>query len=254
MKNIEVVIIREPQDSVDMINFLAGLTQKGDKVSNADDLRSLYKKNCGNKAMATRINELPHGTIKRYTPITLAVVGASRRYLLQARTHQHIDYVSASLQYSTYNDASFVRPFKILRSKDATTKIKYDTLNAQAAAGYFELIHTHGVDNDTAGYIMPHSLRNVLIMQGNIQAWQYFLQLRSCRRNTEETRYVTALIWKRLLKTKDGECFFKNFGPPCMEGYCPEKHFGCKQPFKKETSVDQFINDEWGDVLNDNNS
>ena len=94
-----------------------------------------------------------------------------------------------------------------------------------------------GTDNDTAGYAAPQGLRNILIMQGNHQSWDYFIRTRGCNRNTVETQYVTMRIWEELLKTEYGEEFFGNSGADCMLGVCHEGKMCCgvsMKPFVKQ--------------------
>jgi thymidylate synthase (FAD) len=91
---------------------------------------------------------------------------------------------------------------------------------------------TAELDNDTAGYVAPQGLRNVLIMQGNHQAWEYFIKLRGCNKNTQETQYITMRIWEELLKTNDGPEMFDCIGPDCLYGKCREGNTSCHNPIK----------------------
>ena len=52
--------------------------------------------------------------------ITVAVVGASRRFLTQITRHQNeVKYMSASLQYSNYSGhAAFAIPYEILKAEE----------------------------------------------------------------------------------------------------------------------------------------
>jgi thymidylate synthase (FAD) len=246
MNNIQVVVLNEAhRNPAGMQLFLAKLTQRGEKIKDAVDLLSLYN-NCIEKERSHEaiqsLASLPHGTIKRFAPITIAIVGASRRFLAQARTHQvGVDYVSGSLQYSDYSDkGQFVVPYSIIEAKAAGKKIKsfdgdgwYDEDPVEAylkscnnaMSDYAEIAKV--TDNDTAGYTAPQGLRNILIMQGNHQSWEYFIQLRSCNRNTVETQYVALLIWEALMGTKDGEDLFAFAGPNCMYGRCREGSMSC---------------------------
>ena len=81
--------------------------------------------------------------------------------------------------------------------------------------------------NDAAGYKSPQGLRNILIMQGNHEAWLHFIKTRACNRNTNETQYVALRIWEELLKTDGGEEMFKYAGSDCMYGVCREGKMCC---------------------------
>lgn len=237
MRNIEVAVLNEAHDCpAGMMMFLAKLTQRGHNIHCMDDLMKLYNDSIGHHKTAVNVANLPHGTIKRFTPITVAIVGASRRFLAQARTHQvGFNYVSASLQYSDYSGkADFVVPYALIEAAkrdniDYVQEYLHDCSRAMDAYKGIARI----TDNDTAGYIAPQGLRNILIMQANHEAWMHFIRLRGCNRNTVETQYVTMRIWEELLKTKDGEEMFHYAGPDCMYGMCREGKMCCGKPLNK---------------------
>lgn len=229
MRNIEVAVLNEAHDCpAGMMMFLAKLTQRGHNIHCMDDLMKLYNDSIGHHKTAVNVANLPHGTIKRFTPITVAIVGASRRFLAQARTHQvGFNYVSASLQYSDYSGkADFVVPYELL---DRAERESY-LATCRNSMEYYKYLTEHGIDNDTAGYAAPQGLRNILIMQANHEAWMHFIRLRGCNRNTVETQYVTMRIWEELLKTEDGEEMFRFAGPDCMYGTCREGKMCCGKP------------------------
>lgn len=245
MKKIEVAILNEAhQEPVGMMMFLAKLTQRGHGVKSMKDLMNLYGTSISTGyKRASEIARLPHGTIKRFAPITIAIVGASRRFLAQARTHQvGLDYVSASLQYSDYsNAADFTIPYELLNNIKARNEYLH---TCDYAMRNYKYLVDMGVSNDTAGYAAPQGLRNVLIIQGNHQAWDYFIRLRSCNRNTVETQYVATLIWKELLKSNNGEAMFSNAGPDCMFGKCREGNMCCGNPLTP-TNPTKMIKEKW---------
>jgi thymidylate synthase (FAD) len=241
MNKIEVAVLQEASTNpAGMMLFLAKLTQRGHKIHNMQDLMNLYntsltaKQDCRiTPEVLAGIANLPHGTIKRFAPITVAIVGASRRFLTQARTHQvGMDYVSASLQYSDYSDnaseTKFVVPYPLLNKP--VLKANYLASCVQGMFDYAEIAKQ--TDNDTAGYAAPQGLRNILVIQGNHQSWDYFIRLRACNRNTLETQYVTLRIWEELLKTIDGEEMFHYAGPDCCFGQCREGKMSCASPMK----------------------
>lgn len=236
MRNIQVKVLTGGHQSPGgMMMFLARLTQRGHSIKDMSDLLRLYDKAINaqhREALLEEVVKLPHGTITRFSPITIAIVGASRRFLAQARTHQvGMTYVSASLQYSDYsNKAEFVIPYEMLSNKEAQTI--YLENCAKNMDNYKYLIEKCGVSNDTAGYIAPQGLRNILIIQGNNESWAHFVRLRSCNRNTLETQYVALRIWEELLSTTDGKALFKHIGPDCNTGLCREGKFSCGKVMK----------------------
>ena len=242
MNNIEVAVINEACESpAGMMMFLANLTQKGHTIKSMSDLESLYAKSVENHKSAKAVARMPHGTIKRFSPITVAIVGASRRFLAQARTHQvGLDFVSASLQYSDYSDdASFVVPYNLLGKNMLNERGLYLDTCRQSMDAYKHLIKGTNpylmgtgtaIDNDAAGYAAPQGLRNILVIQGNHQAWSQFIRTRGCKRNTNETAYITWLIWEALMETNDGFDLTCWSGPDCVYGSCREGKMSCSDP------------------------
>lgn len=260
MNKIEIAVLETHGDPGQWAAFLARLTQRGHKIKNMADLIELFNQS-HTPGFLQAISQLPHGTIKRFTPITVAIVGASRRFLAQARTSQvGTNFVSASLQYSDYSgEADFVVPYALIEKdhnepglfKDYYKNLYLDSCKESMDA--YSLI-ADATDNDTAGYAAPQGLRNILIMQANHQSWNYFIKMRSCNRNTTETQYVTMRIWEELLKTPDGQEFFGFAGPDCMHGRCQEGKMTCGSPMRKYYKRSQdfcipvprlIINEKW---------
>lgn len=235
MDKIEVKVIAEHGDPAAMMSFLARLTQRGANITSMRDLESLMEKPTNAKLVESMIALENHHTIRRFTPITVAIVGASRRFLAQIRTHSvGLNFVSASLQYSDYSGkARFVVPYEVMKA-DADNKgidldnywrTLYLTSCERDMQTYTSLAAVAG--NDAAGYAAPQGLRNILIIQGNHDAWLNMIKLRSCNRNTTETQYVIMRIWEELLQTQDGQEMFKFAGPDCMYGPCKEGKMCC---------------------------
>ena len=67
--------------------FAARLTQQGHKIASMDDLMELYEKSFSVQTVAA-MGALPHPTIQKFAVITVAIVGASRRFLAQITRHQ----------------------------------------------------------------------------------------------------------------------------------------------------------------------
>jgi thymidylate synthase (FAD) len=244
MNKIKVAVLHEAHSNpAGMMMFLAKLTQRGHNISDMKDLLALYSQCVDQPQNVSNLVNLPHGTIKRFTPITIAIVGASRRFLAQARTNQvGITYVSASLQYSDYSGkADFVVPYELLNNQ--ALKDKYMDSCNYAMETYENLI-ANGASNDTAGYVVPQGLRNILIMQANNESWLNFIRLRACKRNTDETRFVAMKLWELLLETTDGHQLFNYAGPDCLYGKCREGKMTCRNPIYSSDPT-AIIKEDW---------
>ena len=250
MRNIEVKVIAEHGGPGEMMSFLARLTQRGANIQSMSDLESLMAKPSSTKLIESMVALENHHTIRRFTPITVAIVGASRRFLAQIRTHSvGLNFVSASLQYSDYTGkAKFVVPYSLLEASHNGERVgiwdpvEYYLDGCEEAMDRYKRI-SKATDNDTAGYAAPQGLRNILIIQGNHDAWLHMIKLRSCNRNTTETQYVIMRIWEELLKTQDGPEMFKWAGPDCMYGACKEGKMCCGAPLKASRLEREYPDD-----------
>ena len=202
----------------------ARLTQHGHEVTSIEDFMSLYNKPY-NPTTVSRLAALPHPTLQKFGTISLVVVGASRRFLAQITRHQNeVKFMSASLQYSDMTGHSrFVVPYEVM-ADDAERCQDYIRANNNAIRAYEKLI-ADGADHDTAGYLMPHSMRNVLVISATAYQWKHMIRQRTCRRNTSETRYVMLRCWEELYKLSPA--LFADAGPFCMRGYCEEGTMSC---------------------------
>ena len=177
--------------------FAARLTQRGHKIHSMDDLLALYEKGYTSETVK-RIASLPHPAVQKFSVITVAVVGASRRFLAQITRHQNeVKFISASLQYSNYaGQADFVVPYEILTASQWVHG--FYLKKCRAAMEHYADIGACGISRDAAGYLAPQSLRNVLIISATPYQWKHMIGQRTCRRNTDETRFVLLKIWADL--------------------------------------------------------
>lgn len=242
MDKIEVAIY-DPgtYNSRDLMVGAARLTQRAEKITDMSDLRHLLSKSVKPETVKN-MSMLPHNNIRCFGTITLLIVGASRRFLAQiTRRRIGVTFCSGSLQYSDYsNKGEFVVPYEIMekdfeRYGNAELEQGYYTRNylktcEQAMAEYKAMVAL-GLDNDTAGYVAPQALRNVLIVDATPQAWIEMIKQRICRRNTAETRYVLLRCWEQLwsldpIMFSPAVCL-----PDCAWGHCPEGHMCCGHPY-----------------------
>lgn len=228
MNKIEVAVLNpEAVHQAEKMMVCAGrLTQRGHCIKDMADFLALYEKPYTEKT-AMGMCQLPHSTLQRFDCINVAVIGASRRFLAQITRHQAgVTFMSGSLQYSNYSqDAAFTVPYEVLqKGEDAIDA--YQAACAASMQSYIDAIQ-QGLDNDSAGYMAPQGLRNVLIISANPLALQHMISQRVCRRNTSETRYVMLRIWQELYPLS---FLFQFCEPACMNGNCREGIMTCNNP------------------------
>ena len=234
MDKIEIRVLNcsAIQESEKNMVFAARLTQRGHKIQSMQDLLELYEKSFSNETLKT-ISELPHPTVQKFSVITVAIVGASRRFLGQITRHQNeVKFMSASLQYSNYSGkADFAVPYEIMTA-DKTIQKLYEE-SCQSDMDCYEKLCEAGVGHDAAGYATPQGLRNILIIGATPYQWKHMIGQRVCRRNTDEMRIVMLKIWQQLYELSP-ILFAPNLtGPFCQRDKCLEGKMSCKEPIGK---------------------
>ena len=182
MDHIETAIlncygIREAEQNM---VFAARLTQHGHTIQSMADLMDLYHQSYSQKTVEN-IAGLPHPTVQKFMVITVAVVGASRRFLAQITRHQNeVKYMSASLQYSNYSGhAAFAIPYGIMKADKEIQDIYKKS--CQSDLDHYTELCALGIDHDSAGYATPQGLRNVLIISATPYQWKHMIGQRTCR-------------------------------------------------------------------------
>lgn len=212
--------------------FTARLTQRGHLIHNMEDLVRLYNSSF-TKDTVRNMGSLPHPTIQKFSVITVAVVGASRRFLSQITRHQNeVKFTSASLQYSNYSgEAAFVKPYEILTAPPDIQEL-YER-SCQSDMDCYEQLCKAGISHDSAGYVTPQGLRNVLIISATPFEWKHIIGQRSCRRNTDEMRIVILNIWQDLYNLSPTLFLPEQTGPFCQREKCLEGKLSCGVPISK---------------------
>lgn len=236
MNNITVKLIDHTSDIPMYTQLACTTTRAANKYLTADELINGISKRWPMEKVKD-ILRLPHSKIKRFVRFTFIVSGASRRFLAQLSTHQvgiDLDYMSGSLQYSDHSKQSlqdkFVVPYALLDSDLRTPYLQHES---DTYLMYCNLIN-NGIDNDSAGYVMPESLRNVIMINVNLEELCYIGKQRLCKRNTPEITYVVAKMIKLVCDTCGLD--FSMFLPNC----CNEGVYSCGEPIS-ELTADEFL-------------
>lgn len=220
--------------------FAARLTQRGHRIRGMDDLMELYEKTFTEDTVEA-ISSLPYPAVQKFAAITVAVTGASRRFLAQITRHQkEVQFMSASLQYSNYaGQAEFAVPYEIMAASREIREMYLES--CQKGMDCYEKLCSAGIRHDAAGYAASQGLRNVLLISATPYQWKHMIGQRVCRRNTDETRIVMLKIWKEL-SVLSPVFFAPSFtGPFCQRERCLEGKMTCERKLEKEMGPDDIL-------------
>ena len=226
--------------------FAARLTQQGHKIASMDDLMELYEKSFSVQTVAA-MGALPHPTIQKFAVITVAIVGASRRFLAQITRHQNeVKFMSASLQYSNYTgQADFAVPYSIMTAPAVVRELYLKSCHESMKC--YEALCTAGSGHDAAGYATPQGLRNVLLISATPYQWKHIISQRVCRRNTDETRIVLLKVWKELYELSPALFAPSLTGPFCQMDRCLEGKMTCGRKLEADMTPEDILNELLGE-------
>lgn len=247
MNKIEVCVLNPSvvMDAERTMVCAARLTQRGHAIKNLDDFLDLYEKPYSEQT-AMAMFALPHPTIQKFAAINVVVIGASRRFLAQITRHQNeVKFMSASLQYSDYTDeADFVVPYEILAADDEKAKEVYLSQCRAAMETYKHMVR-YGLNHDSAGYMAPQGLRNILMISATPYQWKHMISQRTCRRNTDETRYVMLKIWENLYDLDPLMFLPETTGPFCMQDVCIEGKMSCGYSMNELNTPTEILREDF---------
>jgi len=200
--------------------FAARLTQQGHKIASMDDLMELYEKSFSVQTVAA-MGALPHPTIQKFAVITVAIVGASRRFLAQITRHQNeVKFMSASLQYSNYTgQADFAVPYSIMTAPAVVRELYLKSCN-ESMKCYEALCST------------PYQ-------------WKHIISQRVCRRNTDETRIVLLKVWKELYDLSPALFAPSLTGPFCQMDRCLEGKMTCGRKLQANMTPEDILEKDY---------
>ena len=222
------------------------VTRAANKYDSVDALLNDVENNKWDSDKVNSILSLPHSKISRFTDFTFIITGTSRRFLAQLMTHHiGISVMSGSLQYSDHSkrhlDDMFVIPENVTKAgPDAIAE--FIAVQDICFDQYERMRKEHGIDNDTAGYTMPQSLRNVLLVKVNLEELKFIGNQRLCNRNTDETRYVIAKMIQEVVNKVGIDD--KLFAPTCSKSYCPEGPYCCGKPWV-QFNIDEYLTSQF---------
>ena len=165
-----------------------------------------------------------HGSISEHASLTFRVTGVSRVLLAQLTRHRIASFSVQSQRYCSVTP-EWIVPQTV---EDAGYKNEFLFLCDSAYDFMCEMINEGGIPAEDARYVIPQGVACSLIVTMNARELMHFFELRCCRRAQWEIRDLA----NRMLEAARvaSPAMFKNAGPACMRGPCPEGKKSCGHP------------------------
>jgi len=177
--------------------------------------------------MLSRIVGMGHHSVIEHAVFTFCVEGVSRALTHQLVRHRVASFSQQSQRYVSMDRATYVTPHTVEGNEDALKL--YDSAMDDIWDAYKKL-EEMGIPAEDARYLLPNGCTTNITITMNARELLHFFSLRCCNRAQWEIREMADQMLK-ICKEKS-PVIFKNAGPPCVRGPCPEGKKTCGNPRK----------------------
>lgn len=174
-------------------------------------------------ALLGAIMDSGHHSVFEHVSFTFAIEGVSRVLLAQLTRHRIASFSVQSQRYVSLSKGfGYVIPPRIKALGEDAVK-EFERQMAQMQTWYEswqQQLGTGESSNEDARFVLPGACETRLIMTMNARELMHFFRLRCCERAQWEIR---AMATQMLVLCKQRTpLLFRNAGPGCVAGKCPE--------------------------------
>lgn len=164
-----------------------------------------------------------HGSVSEHSSFSFRVEGVSRVLLAQLTRHRIASYSVQSQRYCGAN-LDIVVPDSMVDPElvDEIIEVK------KAVEKLYNKAISLGKPAEDARYFTLQAGKTSLIVTMNARELSHFFELRCCRRAQWEIRQMANLMLEEVRVV--APALFKDAGPACKRGPCPEGRNSCGHP------------------------
>ena len=192
------------------------------------------------------LSAIGHESPIEHASFTFGIEGVSRSLLAQLTRHRMASYSVQSQRYVAAKQFEYVLPPEIAAIPEAADEYRrameedqahYDRLTAILKEKHTATNMEAGMDEKAASkaaekqaiedarFVLPNACTTKIMMTMNARSLHNFFRHRCCNRAQWEIR---ELAWQMLMLCKqEAPILFKNAGPACLKGPCPEGKMTC---------------------------
>ncbi len=190
--------------------------------------------------------KLGHQSPVEHVSFTFAIEGVSRTLTHQLVRHRIASYSQRSQRYVTEGQFQYIVPPEIKKNPIAEKLFievmeqeqrVYDKMTDILYQTHYESLISQGKKESTASssakkmaiedarYVLPNACETKIMVTMNARSLIHFFRLRCCERAQWEIRQMAYQMLIEVMKVAPG--LFKNAGPGCVSGPCPEGTMTC---------------------------
>lgn len=193
------------------------------------------------------LTDMGHQSPIEHASFTFAVEGVSRVLTHQLVRHRIASYSQQSQRYVKLEQFEYIVPPSIANNVETAALFEkamaedqeyYNRIADLLYAGHYQLLTTEqGLDDkearraaekmaiEDARYVFPNACETKIVFTMNARSLYNFFRLRCCNRAQWEIRGLAVEMLKQVRVV--APILFKNAGPACLAGPCPEGRMCC---------------------------
>lgn len=172
-----------------------------------------------------KIMSLGHHSVLEHASFTFGIEGISRVTTHQLVRHRIASFSQQSQRYVSHKEEfTSIMPDSIAENVEARRIFAFMSETVHKA--YAQLVDM-GIPAEDARYILPNATETKIIMTMNARELLHFFALRCCQRAQWEIREMSVEMLRQVRKV--APVIFRQAGPGCVGGPCPEGEFCCGQ-------------------------
>lgn len=223
--------------------------------SNIDEIRQGLSEEKA-ASFINMLSDMGHESPFEHASFTFGIEGVSRSLLAQLTRHRIASYSVQSQRYVSLDEFEYVVPPEIEKNEEALAEFRQAMEQAKAhynniakilrgrhkadfmAMGMDEKAADKAAEKlaiEDARFVLPNACETKIVCTFNARSLMNLFRIRCCNRAQWEIRQLAIEMLKLVIQVAPN--IFKNAGPGCVNGPCPEGKMTCG---KKKEVVENF--------------
>ena len=237
-----VTLVRHTADPEALTALGARLCYAGGDV---DDLLRLVSEK-EQRGFVEKIMAMGHESVMEHVSFTFLAEGVSRVLLAQLTRHRIASFSVQSQRYVSYAGGfGYIVPPAIARLGPEAVA-EYEGQMAQMQTWYETWQKRLGdageSSNEDARFVLPNACETRILFTMNARELRHFFSLRMCNRAQWEIRRMAQSMFEQCCRV--APAMFRDAGPGCLRGACPEGAKSCGQARQIREKRDAFLQAE----------
>lgn len=197
-----------------------------------------------------------HASPIEHASFTFGIEGVSRALTHQLVRHRMASYSQKSQRYVSEDQFDYIIPPEIDSNPEAREEFvqamenaqkSYDKIAEILTRNYTEQLDEADKENkskisqtqkkaiEDARFVLPNATETMIVVTMNARELLHFFEVRCCNRAQWEIRDLAKQMLAQVVQV--APTLFKNAGPACLNGPCPEGNMSCG---KRAEVIEEF--------------